>query len=48
MWGSMIPPRGTTIWLMMPLSIVDGISHTYLFSFVLGNDAYVWQYDPTP
>jgi hypothetical protein len=40
-------PRGTTTLLMMLLSIVDGISRPYLLLFILGNDAYMWLYNPT-
>jgi hypothetical protein len=39
--------RGTITWLMMLLSIVDGVSRIYLLRFVLGNDAFMWLYDPT-
>jgi hypothetical protein len=46
-YGCMTLPRGTTAWLMMLLSIVDGVSCPYLSRFILGNNAYVWLYDPT-
>jgi hypothetical protein len=45
--GSMALPHCTATWLMMLLSIVDGVSRPYLLLFILGNDAYVWLYDPT-
>jgi hypothetical protein len=41
-------PCGTATWPMMLLFIVDGISLIFLLRFILGNDAYVWLYDPTP
>jgi hypothetical protein len=47
MCGCMTLPFGTTTWLMMLLSIVDGISRTNILHFVLGNDVYVWLYDPS-
>jgi hypothetical protein len=40
-------PHGTTTWLMMLLSFVDGVSPTYLLRFVLENNVYMWLYDPT-
>ncbi len=39
---------GRIALLIMLLSTVDGVSHTDLLRFILGNDAYVWLYDPTP
>ncbi len=41
-------PRDTATWPVMLLSIVDGVSCTNLLHFVLGNDVYVWLYDPSP
>ncbi len=32
----------------MLLSTIDSVSRIYILRFILGNDAYVWLYDPSP